>query len=179
MIRIVAATLEEAYKDAAASLECSVTELNIEVVQPPSSGFLGLFKKSAIIVAVKKPKDSNSAEVNSDSFVESKKDTKVSRFEESSTEPKSSTESRSNSKIKSKSEKQTQRKKPKQNSKKSEHNLLSSLCDLTLSLSGPDRFFVAPFALVFTLVFTVEKDHVENERWALGIKSLLLTNGGA
>ena len=54
MIKIVSVTLEEAYKDAASALECSVTELNIEVVQSPSSGFLGLFKKSAIIVAAKK-----------------------------------------------------------------------------------------------------------------------------
>ena len=53
MIKIEAVTLEAAYKDAAAQLECSVTELKIEVVQTPSKGILGLFKKSAIIVAVK------------------------------------------------------------------------------------------------------------------------------
>jgi len=53
MIKIESATLEGAYKDAASSLECSVTQLKIEVVQYPSNGFLGLFKKSAIIVAVK------------------------------------------------------------------------------------------------------------------------------
>lgn len=51
MIKIEAATLEEAYQDAASTLKCSVTELKTEVVQHPSSGFLGLFKKSAIIVA--------------------------------------------------------------------------------------------------------------------------------
>lgn len=49
MIKIVSVTLEEAYKEAASALECSVTELNIEVVQSPSNGFLGLFKKSAKI----------------------------------------------------------------------------------------------------------------------------------
>ena len=53
MIKIEAVTLEEAYSNAADTLKCSVTELKIEVVQVPSSGFLGLFKKSAIIVAVK------------------------------------------------------------------------------------------------------------------------------
>jgi len=53
MIKIESATLEEAYKDAASSLECSVTQLKIEVVQYPSKGFLGFFKKSAIIVAIK------------------------------------------------------------------------------------------------------------------------------
>lgn len=58
MIKIEAITLEEAYKQAAASLKCSVTELKIEVVQYPSKGMLGLFKKSAIIVAIKESKNS-------------------------------------------------------------------------------------------------------------------------
>jgi len=51
MIKIEAVTLEEAYKNAATTLKCSVTEMVVEVVQAPSSGFLGLFKKPAIIVA--------------------------------------------------------------------------------------------------------------------------------
>jgi spoIIIJ-associated protein len=54
MIKIESLTLEEAYKNAASSLECSVTQLNIEVIQYPSKGILGLFKKTAIIVATKK-----------------------------------------------------------------------------------------------------------------------------
>jgi spoIIIJ-associated protein len=54
MIKIESATLEEAYTNAASTLECSVTELHVEVVQFPSKGVLGLFKKSAIIVAAKK-----------------------------------------------------------------------------------------------------------------------------
>lgn len=54
MIKIETATLEDAYKKASLTLGCSVTELIIEVVQAPSSGFLGLFKKNAIIVAAKK-----------------------------------------------------------------------------------------------------------------------------
>ena len=53
MIKIEAITLEDAYTQAASTLECSVTELNIEVVQVPSKGFLGLFAKKAIIVAAK------------------------------------------------------------------------------------------------------------------------------
>jgi spoIIIJ-associated protein len=60
MIRIEAITLEDAYKDAASSLQCSVTELAVEVVQHPKSGFLGLFKKKAIIVATLK----NTKEIN-------------------------------------------------------------------------------------------------------------------
>jgi predicted RNA-binding protein Jag len=44
MIKIEAVTLEQAYKDAAATLKCSVTEMAVEVVQAPSSGFLGLLE---------------------------------------------------------------------------------------------------------------------------------------
>ena len=51
MIKIEATTLDKAYEDAATALECSVTELAIEVVQHPKAGVLGFFKKQAIIVA--------------------------------------------------------------------------------------------------------------------------------
>jgi len=54
MKRIEADTLEEAYSKAAKELACSVTELNYEIVQYPTSGVMGLFKKTAIIIAVKK-----------------------------------------------------------------------------------------------------------------------------
>lgn len=54
MIKIEALTLEDAFKDAATTLDCSVTQLAVEVVQVPSSGFLGFFKKNAIIVATVK-----------------------------------------------------------------------------------------------------------------------------
>lgn len=53
MLKIEANTLETAYANAAKELECSITELKIEVIQVPSSGILGFFKKSAIIVAVR------------------------------------------------------------------------------------------------------------------------------
>lgn len=54
MKRIEAETLEEAYSKAARELQCSVTEINYEIVQHPTSGVMGLFKKNAIIIAVKK-----------------------------------------------------------------------------------------------------------------------------
>lgn len=73
MIKVTAVTLEAAYKDAASQLECSVTELKIEVVQFPSKGILGLFKKPAIIVAVK--------ELTSNPSNESKKETKLDKVE--------------------------------------------------------------------------------------------------
>ncbi|GHV07177.1 hypothetical protein AGMMS50229_13450 [Campylobacterota bacterium] len=54
MKKIEAETLDQAYTRAALEFACSITELDIEVVQEPSKGFVGLFKKSAIIMAVKK-----------------------------------------------------------------------------------------------------------------------------
>ena len=49
---IEAENLKDAYNKAAAELECSVTQLNVRVLQHPSSGFLGFFKKNAVIEAV-------------------------------------------------------------------------------------------------------------------------------
>ncbi|MFA6191535.1 MAG: Jag N-terminal domain-containing protein [Sulfurimonas sp.] len=57
MIKIESPTLEAAYKDASIALNCSVTELKIEVVQVPSKGVFGLFKKNAIIVATRDMKE--------------------------------------------------------------------------------------------------------------------------
>jgi len=48
-VRIEAKTLEEAYVKASEIFNCSVTELNIEIIQYPSRGFFGLFAKPAII----------------------------------------------------------------------------------------------------------------------------------
>jgi len=46
---ITAPTLDEAYKKASSELNCSIVELDIEVIQHPTGGFLGMFKKEAII----------------------------------------------------------------------------------------------------------------------------------
>jgi len=51
MKRIEAQTLEEAYAQAAEAFSCSVAALQVEIIQFPSKGFLGLFKKSAVIIA--------------------------------------------------------------------------------------------------------------------------------
>ncbi|MFL1706206.1 Jag N-terminal domain-containing protein [Campylobacter sp. MOP7] len=59
-MRIEAKTLQEAFRKAAEELNCSVTELDIKVIQNPSMGFLGFFKKTAIIEAERendKPKN--------------------------------------------------------------------------------------------------------------------------
>ena len=84
MIKIEALTLEDAFNDAAASLKCSVTELAIEVVQVPSSGFLGFFKKNAIIVATVK-KESNPQKKENISYEKEVKKEEVVVVEEHTT----------------------------------------------------------------------------------------------
>lgn len=61
MKKIVARTLQEAITQASLELECSVTELDYEIIQSPCNGFLGIGKKDAIIVATstKNTKDSD------------------------------------------------------------------------------------------------------------------------
>ena len=51
MKKVEAPTLEAAYAEASRVLECSISELQCEVVQHPSKGILGFLKKNAIIVA--------------------------------------------------------------------------------------------------------------------------------
>ena len=51
MKKVEAPTLEAAYAQASKVLECSISELQCEVVQHPSKGILGFLKKNAIIVA--------------------------------------------------------------------------------------------------------------------------------
>ncbi|MCF6340521.1 MAG: Jag N-terminal domain-containing protein [Sulfurimonas sp.] len=112
MIKIVSTTLEEAYKDAALALKCSVTELNIEVIQSPSSGFLGLFKKNAIIVAAKKP---NSSEKKEKTVAELNKKENIKQ------------EIKKNKKIKKEQEtkQEIRKERKKQYTKKIEHNILN------------------------------------------------------
>ena len=50
-MKIEANTLQEAFQKAAEQLNCSVTQLDIKVLQHPSSGLFGFFKKTAIIEA--------------------------------------------------------------------------------------------------------------------------------
>jgi spoIIIJ-associated protein len=107
MTKIIAPTLEQAYRDAAIALECSITELNIEVVQSPSSGVLGMFKKSAIIVAVVKPEKDKPAK----EFPKKKVDKESKKF----TEPK----------IELKHKKQKVKKQAKKQKIKKEHNILN------------------------------------------------------
>lgn len=147
MIKITSKTLEQAYKDAASSLECSVTELNVEVVQLPSSGIFGIFKKNAIIVATKKTmKQENTSVVKSKEEVEQeikqeqKPEVKKEHKKEFKQEPKAEIKKEINSdsvaehnqdiKVNKqkefKQEPKKDRKKYKQADKKSEHNILNN-----------------------------------------------------
>ena len=51
MKKFEANCLEKVYELATADFNCSITELEIEVIQQPSKGFLGFGKKNAIIQA--------------------------------------------------------------------------------------------------------------------------------
>ncbi len=54
MKKVEALTLEEAYQKASQLLECSISQLQYEVIQYPSKGLFGFLKKNAIIVASRK-----------------------------------------------------------------------------------------------------------------------------
>jgi len=49
MKKFEASCLEEVYELATAEFNCSITDLDIEIIQQPSKGFLGFGKKNAII----------------------------------------------------------------------------------------------------------------------------------
>ncbi len=53
-IQIESKTIEEAYLKASKEFNCSIVELDIEIIQNPSVGILGMFKKNAIISVKKK-----------------------------------------------------------------------------------------------------------------------------
>ncbi|BEG57609.1 hypothetical protein NHP21005_12970 [Helicobacter sp. NHP21005] len=60
MQTINAPSLEEAIIKASSLLGCSVVDLEYEVVQAPSKGFLGLGKKEAILRVQRKPQAATS-----------------------------------------------------------------------------------------------------------------------
>lgn len=60
MQTINAPSLEEAIIKASSVLGCSVVDLEYEVVQAPSKGFLGLGKKEAILKVQRKPQAATS-----------------------------------------------------------------------------------------------------------------------
>jgi len=76
MKKFEATCLEEVYELATAEFKCSITDLEIEIIQQPSKGFLGFGKKSAIIQACFKS-DCQKYEKESKSQSFRKKDIKI------------------------------------------------------------------------------------------------------
>ena len=64
MKKVEAPTLEEAYQKASQMLECSISELQCEVVQHPAKGIFGFLKKNAVIVATCKNKNKSSSQTS-------------------------------------------------------------------------------------------------------------------
>ncbi|MFA9374276.1 MAG: Jag N-terminal domain-containing protein, partial [Poseidonibacter sp.] len=86
MKKFEAKCLQEVYELASADFNCSITDLDIEVIQQPSKGFLGFGKKNAIIqVCFKDNCKTYTKETRSETFM--KKDIKIedvsSKIEES------------------------------------------------------------------------------------------------
>jgi spoIIIJ-associated protein len=79
MKKVEAPTLEAAYAEASKVLECSISELQCEVVQHPSKGILGFLKKSAIIIATcKKSVSKKEVSENTEKTENTKKEVPVS-----------------------------------------------------------------------------------------------------
>jgi len=93
MKKIEAETLEEAYSKAAKELACSVTEINYEIVQHPTTGMMGLFKKPAIIIAVKKVIASTTNNKSENKEVNNEKAPEKEALEQDATETEVSKES--------------------------------------------------------------------------------------
>jgi spoIIIJ-associated protein len=88
MTKVEADTLEEAYELAAIRLSCSVTELQYEVIQYPTGGIMGLFRKKAVIVATVKPLSDVTPSENYPSKVsmQSREEEMMTQTEETSSE---------------------------------------------------------------------------------------------
>ncbi|MUU68298.1 Jag N-terminal domain-containing protein [Helicobacter pylori] len=108
-IEIKAKTLEEALIQASIALNCPIINLQYEVIQTPSKGFLNIGKKEAIILAGVKESVKEIQE-------ESVKETNTKEIHQSAKEKKQ------NSEIKTPQEEITTPKPPKKNLKEESHN---------------------------------------------------------
>ncbi|MFT2634680.1 Jag N-terminal domain-containing protein [Helicobacter pylori] len=110
-IEIKAKTLEEALIQASIALNCPIINLQYEVIQTPSKGFLNIGKKEAIILAgVKEVKEIKEVQE------ESVKETNTKEIHQNAEEKKQ------NSEIETPQEKITTPKPPKKNLKEESHN---------------------------------------------------------
>ncbi|UOR63644.1 Jag N-terminal domain-containing protein [Helicobacter pylori] len=112
-IEIKAKTLEEALIQASIALNCPIINLQYEVIQTPSKGFLSIGKKEAIIlVGVKESVKESVKKVQKESV----KETNTKEIHQSAEEKKQ------NSEIETPQEKITTPKPPKKNLKEESHN---------------------------------------------------------
>ncbi|MGN8388903.1 Jag N-terminal domain-containing protein [Helicobacter pylori] len=111
-IEIKAKTLEEALIQASIALNCPIINLQYEVIQTPSKGFLNIGKKEAIILAGVKESVKEVKEVQEESV----KETNTKKTHQNAEEKKQ------NSEIETPQEKITTPKPPKKNLKEESHN---------------------------------------------------------
>ncbi|WP_154466719.1 Jag N-terminal domain-containing protein [Helicobacter pylori] len=111
-IEIKAKTLEEALIQASIALNCPIINLQYEVIQTPSKGFLNIGKKEAIILAGVKESVKEVKEVQEESV----KETNTKEIHQSAEEKKQ------NSEIKTPQEEIITPKPPKKNPKEESHN---------------------------------------------------------
>ncbi len=111
-IEIKAKTLEEALIQASIALNCPIINLQYEVIQTPSKGFLNIGKKEAIILAGVKESVKEVKEVQEESV----KETSTKEIHQSAEEKKQ------NSEIETPQEEITTPKPPKKNLKEESHN---------------------------------------------------------
>ncbi|UOR90497.1 Jag N-terminal domain-containing protein [Helicobacter pylori] len=111
-IEIKAKTLEEALIQASIALNCPIINLQYEVIQTPSKGFLNIGKKEAIILAGVKESVKEIKEVQEESV----KETNTKEIHQSAEEKKQ------NSEIETPQEEITTPKPPKKNLKEESHN---------------------------------------------------------
>ena len=81
MIEITAKTLEEAYTKASTELNASIVDLDIEIVQNASSGFLGMFSKPAIINVSTKGAQKNKLQPKKEEESRDSKETNKIKYE--------------------------------------------------------------------------------------------------
>ncbi|GAA6954195.1 Jag N-terminal domain-containing protein [Helicobacter pylori] len=120
-IEIKAKTLEEALIQASIALNCPIINLQYEVIQTPSKGFLNIGKKEAIILAGVKE---SVKEIKEESVKESVKEIKEESVKETNTKEthQSAEEKKQNLEIETPQEEITTPKPPKKNLKKESHN---------------------------------------------------------
>ncbi|WP_154427807.1 Jag N-terminal domain-containing protein [Helicobacter pylori] len=122
-IEIKAKTLEEALIQASIALNCPIINLQYEVIQTPSKGFLNIGKKEAIILAgvkesVKEVQEESIKETNTKEIHQNAEEKKQNAEEKKQ----NAEEKKQNSEIETPQEKITTPKPPKKNLKEESHN---------------------------------------------------------